>query len=271
MAHHSHLAPTVSFPGRVREGDCNLRLGGAWTTRERLRNHLVWRWERLARHLPPTVVGTLDLVLPHEGKGWSGALNGQDGRKAVVRQIAAKVDVRLVIETGSFRGYSTRFFARAFKCPVWTVEANPRWHAHTRARLALSRRVTVTHGDSRECLRALTKQADRGDVVFAYLDAHWEQDVPLREEIALIASTWPRAVVMIDDFQVPGDPGYEYDDWGPGIRFTAELLETCDLIGWTVLYPTLPSNEETGRARGSCVLMSPALHGTEIAGLRTRT
>ena len=55
-----------------------------------------------------------------------------------------------------------------------------------------------------------------GLTVFFYLDAHWNDDLPLADEIDIIFSRCPWAVVMIDDFEVPSDPGYQFDDYGPG-------------------------------------------------------
>ena len=55
----------------------------------------------------------------------------------------------------------------------------------------------------------------REQTLFIYLDAHWEEDLPLAEELAVIARATTRCIVMIDDFQVPGD-GYAYDNYGPG-------------------------------------------------------
>jgi hypothetical protein len=235
----------------------------------RFREHLTWRYERLARHLPTDLVGTLDLVLPYMEMGWRGPLNGQAFRQNVVRNIADALDVDLVIETGTFRGYSTAFFANAFHCAVWTVESNRRWYAHTRARFIFNRRVTVKHGDSRSHLRALARTANRDDLVFVYLDAHWEEDIPLRGELAVIAETWRRAVVMIDDFEVPDDPGYEFDDYGPGKAFKREYLKASAVATWPAFYPSASSAEETGRRRGCCVLMSPTLDVLPIVGLRT--
>jgi hypothetical protein len=36
-------------------------------------------------------------------------------------------------------------------------------------------------------------------------------------------------VAMIDDFRVPGDEGYAYDDYGPGKALTADYLPTYRL------------------------------------------
>ena len=51
--------------------------------------------------------------------------------------------------------------------------------------------------------------------VFFYLDAHWEDDLPLLEEIEVIFSHRDRATIMIDDFCVPGTD-YGFDDYGAG-------------------------------------------------------
>ena len=59
---------------------------------------------------------------------------------------------------------------------------------------------------------------------FVYLDAHWAEELPLAEELCIVASAWTRCVVMVDDFQVPGDSGYAYDDYGPGLALTEDYL-----------------------------------------------
>ncbi len=73
--------------------------------------------------------------------------------------------------------------------------------------------------------------------VFIYLDAHWEDDLPLAEELRIIAGAWRSAVVMIDDFQVSDDDGYGFDDFGPGKALTQSYLPKEDLAGWELYYP----------------------------------
>jgi hypothetical protein len=63
-----------------------------------------------------------------------------------------------------------------------------------------------------------------GRTILFYLDAHWNDDLPLEEELELIFSVHPHAVVMIDDFQVPDDPGYQFDEYGPGKALTPALI-----------------------------------------------
>lgn len=59
---------------------------------------------------------------------------------------------------------------------------------------------------------------------------------------------------MIDDFQVPGDEGYSYDDYGPGKRLCLDYLQPLSQFKLTAFFPTLPSREETGGKRGCVVL-----------------
>jgi hypothetical protein len=151
-----------------------------------------------------------------------------------------------------------------FGTPVKTVEADRRFYSFSARRLAYDPAVEISYGDSRSFLRNLARQPAAG-LVFFYLDAHWEADLPLREELEIIREGGQSAVVMIDDFKVPGDPGYSYDDYGPGGALVEDYLP--EMPGWALQYPSAPSSEETGAKRGCCVLTSPTLRGVRVAGL----
>ena len=58
---------------------------------------------------------------------------------------------------------------------------------------------------------------------------------------------------FVDDFAVPGDPGYGFDDYGPGKRLDLEYLRQGKLRDLIVFFPSVPSHEETGAKRG-CVI-----------------
>ena len=77
--------------------------------------------------------------------------------------------------------------------------------------------------DSRAALRQILNgplAPMRDQPILFYLDAHWNVDLPLSEETDIIFSAAPRATVLIYDFQVPGDPGDGYDDYGSGKALT---------------------------------------------------
>jgi hypothetical protein len=98
--------------------------------------------------------------------------------------------------------------------------------------------------------------------LFAYLDAHWNADLPLAEELEIIFSRRPEAVVMVDDFEVPGDVGYSYDDYGPNKALDADYIAPVVARHYLErFYPSTPSEAETGMKRGCVVLSKFEVHG----------
>ena len=222
-------------------------------------------YEMVTGLLSPDLAGRLDLYRPGVRESWGGPLNGQERRRAIVRSLARVMDVDVVIETGTYRGTSTEFFSAVFGVPVETVEGNPRLFTYSRRRLAFDPKISVTLGDSRAFLREVAQRRSH-QTAFLYLDAHWENELPLREELEIIRDHWKSAAVLVDDFRVPGDDGYGYDDYGAGQALVEEYLPP--MPGWTLLYPVAPSATETGARRGSCVLLSPALGDVALPELR---
>jgi hypothetical protein len=72
-----------------------------------------------------------------------------------------------------------------------------------------------------------------------------------------VLSNFPRAVVIIDDFKVPDDPGYGFDDYGPGQRIDLDYLDAAEVESVFLYFPSTPSWREDGARRGCCV-MTPA-------------
>jgi hypothetical protein len=180
-------------------------------------------------------------------------MNGQARRREMVQAVAAALPVSAIVETGTFRGQTTAFFA-TLGVPVWTTEISRRFYLYARRRLSHDSRVELSLQDSRAFLRDLARRADvPHERVLFYLDAHWEVDLPLREELEIIASVWHESVVLIDDFFVPDDPGYSFDDYGNDRALTLEYLGEAALP-FVVYWPSAGSEAETGACRGSAVL-----------------
>jgi hypothetical protein len=140
--------------------------------------------------------------------------------------------------------------------PIYTVELQPRIAGYAQGRFLFNNSVIVGCGDSKAFLRSLLtnrKWADKR--IFFYLDAHWEEELPLAEEVEVIFASAVDPVVMVDDFQVPADPGYKFDDYGPGKALTLQYLDAqiCKLK-LSAFFPAAPSQAETGSKRGCVVL-----------------
>jgi hypothetical protein len=194
---------------------------------------------------------------PESRDSWGGPCNGQQARQALVQEIIKAIDPALIIETGTYRGTTTAFLRDISSAPVITVE-NSRWFwGYAAYRFLGDPKVSVRRGDSPVVLRSLLRNKRlAGATAFFYLDAHWGHDLPLREELEVIFSSDVRAIVMIDDFQVPDDPGYAYDDYGPSKALTLEYTQSVsEMFGLDLYFPSVPSLKETG-GRTGCVVMA---------------
>jgi len=207
------------------------------------------------------------LFRPKVKRHLGGAFNGQEFRKQIFSEIVNEMGITAIIETGSFRGTTTRFMRRSTDLPVYTTEVNPRFFSYTKLRFLFDGGVSVYHEDSREFLSMLGRDAAlSGGRNFIYLDAHWKDDLPLEKEVQIICKSFPDSVVMVDDFAVPGDDGYLYDDYGPGKTLNVEYLENvCSEFDLEPYFPSTDSGRETGSKRG-CVVFAASHENAGMLG-----
>ena len=181
--------------------------------------------------------------------------NGQRIRKSIFQELLSVFAVECIVETGTWIGNTTGFMAEVSGLPVYTSEANRRFYTVAKMRLAQFSDIHFELSDSRVFLKKLTESDIVERSTFFYLDAHWYKDLPLYEEIDLIAAQWHKFVVMVDDFKVVGDGGYKYDDYGKGkaleLESIAEVLRRNSLVPF---FPSAPSSIETG-AKCGCVVI----------------
>ena len=200
---------------------------------------------------------------------FGGAFNGQQGRQAIFRDVTQVLSPEGVIETGTFRGSTTDFIGEHVRIPIWTVEARLRFYHYARMRLRRFPHISVSFGDSRTFLRRLAGDPQvPKQRVFFYLDAHWYEDLPLRDEVRIITAHWSDFVIMVDDFQVPGDPGYEFDDYGERNQLSLAYLGSLSELGLQAFFPVISSAEETGMRRGS-VLLADVKAAHRLSNVRT--
>jgi predicted O-methyltransferase YrrM len=188
---------------------------------------------------------------------YGGPFNDQRARARLCAQVAGSGEIRAVVETGTYRGTTTLFMARTFGRRVYSVEIAPRYHYYARLRTRGAANIRLSLGSSPDFLRRLSEDpvVPKEDVFF-YLDAHRAGEVPLREELDVVSRGWEQPVIMIDDFEVPGDPGYGFNEDEPGPRFDMQLLSPFS-AHFQVFHPATPSTEETGYRRGCAILVKP--------------
>jgi hypothetical protein len=189
---------------------------------------------------------------------WALPMNSQAFRTELARRLIRECKIARIVETGTFLGTTTEFFAE-FGIPVTTAESNPDHAQKSAARLSKWKNVDLRAYDSVRVLQELTREPiDRSVPTLFYLDAHWEHHLPLREEAELAVAHFAKAVLLIDDFAVPDDPGYGFDDYGPNKRLTLEYLLQGNLRHLAQYFPSAPSHQETGARRGCVVVTANA-------------
>jgi hypothetical protein len=203
--------------------------------------------------------GRLDYLLNRKSKDAWGPLNGQRNRQQVYSEIMKQIRFQAIVETGTFLGTTTEYFAQC-GLPVYTVEIHPRAYGYASLRFRKRRhQIHAYEGDSPNFLNDLVRNPDfPKSNVFFYLDAHVQDSsrfhkAPLVEELEIIFTNWTGAVVMIDDFQVPGTD-YGFDDWGPDKSLNLARFEPIKNLNLNSFFPTLDVKEETGARRGWVVL-----------------
>src|SRR5580658_1454491 len=211
----------------------------------------------------------LDLLNPRLQFRWGGPFNGQAQRCTLYLEMLERLRPAALLETGTYRGTSTEFMARHFAGPIHSCEIDRRCFLGSRRYLERFPQVEVANSDSRAFLRSVLPRIERGAPLLIYLDAHWWEDLPLRDEIAIIFAAGHDAAIMIDDFEVPDDPGYSFDDFGPGKRLSLEMLGFLADHPEPLFYPRAHSASETGARRGAVVLSTGA-RVTEALGAVTR-
>jgi hypothetical protein len=150
------------------------------------------------------------------GTGWGGFHRDRVYRSLMLDLLDA-LPFTSFVETGTFRGYSTEFVARHRPAlPVFTVEVvESTFHRSARA-LRRHPNITPMLGSSDAVVRELLAGERLGAMPLFYLDAHWQTYWPLKPELEAIGQRGGRAVIVIDDFEVPDQSQFGYDIDGGG-------------------------------------------------------
>jgi len=187
---------------------------------------------------------------------WGGAFNGQDIRKKMFLELIGKLNIDTIVETGTFRGNTTSYMYENSKACIYSVEGNIEFFRYNQVQFFGKNRIRLSFGDSRAFLKEFFKK-NVSENAFFYLDAHWDQDLPLGEELRIIFQNQLDAVVMIDDFQVPDDADYTFDSYGADKTLSLEYINRHMPVGYHTFFP-VSSKNETGAKRG-CVVITASI------------
>lgn len=151
-----------------------------------------------------------------------GALNQDTFAQAEFIKLQKKYKLKNAVETGTCFGYTTELLAKHYR-EVRTVEVVEKYLTIAKQnRLNKYPHVSTLLGDSSVDMPKLLEGL--GDDTFIFLDAHWGNHCPLKEELTAIANAGIKPVIAIHDFVVPDYPELGYDSIN-GQPFTYEWLK----------------------------------------------
>jgi|JI10StandDraft_1071094.scaffolds.fasta_scaffold00236_22 predicted O-methyltransferase YrrM len=121
-------------------------------------------------------------------------------------------NIHTAVETGTFIGNTTVFLSLLFD-DVYTIEIVEKTYQKTAKKLKAYPNVKCFLGSSEVILTKILPNI-KGKRTLFYLDAHWDDHWPLREELLEISKTHHNnCVIVIDDFKVPGRKDIPYDKY----------------------------------------------------------
>lgn len=180
--------------------------------------------------------------------------NRQKMRLCVFYEIVSKIKFRNFIETGTYLGMTTKFLSTAARkngAHVYSCEINEEYFEIAKRTVGDLINVHLHRGNSVDFLLGLSPAvADKTN--FVYLDAHWYDYLPLKDELSILRD-WHNTIVMIDDFKVPFDDGFGWDKYDEDREICMRFVD--DVIGdRPMFFPRYPARREGTFARGYCII-----------------
>ena len=178
----------------------------------------------------------------------NGAFNEDTFIQNEFKKLQKKFKLTIAIETGTCYGYTSEFLSKLYN-EVRTVEVSEEFlNVAKHNRLNALSNVKTNLGSSSDLMPKLLEGC--GDDTMIFLDAHWQNHCPLKDELQAIADTGIEPVIAIHDFVVPNHPELGFDSIGQQ-PFTYEWLkEDFDAIYGEGNYDYYYNSEATKVKRG---------------------
>lgn len=116
------------------------------------------------------------------------------------KKLISEFNITKIYETGTYLGWSTLKLS-TFNLPVYTIEVNDYYIVESYHILKDKKNVHLSLGESPKVLDLLCTKNDKNCLFF--LDAHWNDSLPILDELEVIKRT-KNPVIVIHDFFVPG-------------------------------------------------------------------
>lgn len=194
-----------------------------WKLNVRNRNVPKFWWRYLTtREFPDDISSIEDLVRfcrRHKVMGF----NLEAIRAYIFWRLHNRYECSSFVETGTLYGNTAAYTHKVFKTPVFTTELNTTHYVVSKTNLAWARGVQQYKASSPDFLAQVCYSNKIGNNPMFYLDAHWNEFMPLPDELSIIAEHCKKAVILIDDFMIPWDNRFLYDEY-PDIRIDTDII-----------------------------------------------
>jgi hypothetical protein len=199
--------------------------------------------------------------------------HGNELHRHVINTLIEKCDVTSFVETGTYGGDSTSYIASKHpSLSVFTCEINEAYFKNASKKLKNFKNVKASNESSEKFITRLVSEGVLGKLPMFFLDAHWHDYWPLKDEVTIIG-TLPAFILMIDDFRVPNCPWFESSSGGGGtigVHRTQPDTRPCNMSlidehlpdDCLVGYPTYTKKEAPPPTR--LVGHSIILHGVDL-------
>ncbi len=208
----------------------------------RIRAPFIFKFARAAKHLPSRMKR---VFTPYRLRTYAEPFHGDKQWQELVA-LFAKFPITSCVETGTYHADTTLYLAKVFpNIPVYTVELAGEYYRESVWRLRDSKNVTLIRDSSPRALERLAREHRFGGLPLVFLDAHWYDYWPILDELRELASL-PKAIIMIDDFEVPGKEWFQYDVYYEGekkLRNNLDFIRPALGNGYRVLFPSYSPKE----------------------------
>ena len=179
-----------------------------------------------------------------------GALNQDTFAQNEFLRFKEDFGLKYAVETGTCLGYTTDFLCEHYE-KVHTIEINEKYlDIALQNRLNNRKNVVVYIGSSENQLINMINELPSKENIFVFLDAHWGEHCPLKDELRQISDSGIKPVIAIHDFVVPNHPELGFDSIN-GQPFTYEWLKNdIDSIYGDTGYNYHYNSESEGAKRG---------------------
>ncbi|MBI3589579.1 MAG: hypothetical protein HY093_04190 [Candidatus Liptonbacteria bacterium] len=218
----------------------------------RFHSPLIFKIGRATKHFPARAARFLT---PPSLKKYGEPFHGDKKWQALV-EVFKNLPLTSCVETGTFLGDTTLYLSKIFPAlSIYTIELSREYYRESARRFLSSKNIVLLKDSSPKALHKLIQTSCLGNFPLVFLDAHWYDYWPILDELNELQSL-PRAVIMIDDFEVPGKPWFEYDIYYEGkkiLKNDLSFIEPTLNDNYHILFPAYPPS-----AAGST---SPLLRG----------